>query len=165
MDGRQGPEAGSGVASAPASGEDATIADLLRSLAAIRPCADSAGLIDQLRELEDLQSAAAGLQARIAVAFDAVQRRPQAAAGLPRSELGKGEAEINTWLRRLYTAPSSGDLVGMDSRARLFPAGCAGVRAGPRPPAVGTAGKCGIGPSRSNGPAPPGKCLPDYPLA
>jgi hypothetical protein len=147
MDGRQGPEAGSGVASAPASGEDATIADLLRSLAAIRPCADSAGLIDQLRELADLKSAAAGLQARIAVAFDAVQRRPQAAAGLPRAELGKGvaaqialarehgphpartrhrghavpgeglgaehgdrgkaEAEINTWLRRLYTAPAA----------------------------------------------------------
>jgi 5-methylcytosine-specific restriction endonuclease McrA len=27
------------------------------------------------------------------------------------------------WLRRLYTAPGAGDLVGMDSRARLFPAG------------------------------------------
>lgn len=27
------------------------------------------------------------------------------------------------WLRRLYTAPGSGELVAMDSRARLFPAG------------------------------------------
>jgi hypothetical protein len=78
--------------SAIAGGEDAKVADLLRSLAAIRPCADSAGLIDQLRELEDLRCAAAGLQPRIAVAFDVVQRRSQAAAGLPVSELGKGVA-------------------------------------------------------------------------
>jgi hypothetical protein len=31
--------------------------------------------------------------------------------------------ELQTWLRRLYTAPATGDLVGMDSRARLFPPG------------------------------------------
>ncbi|WP_028272520.1 HNH endonuclease signature motif containing protein [Arthrobacter sp. UNC362MFTsu5.1] len=30
---------------------------------------------------------------------------------------------FNTWIRRLYTAPGSGELVAMDSRARLFPAG------------------------------------------
>lgn len=30
---------------------------------------------------------------------------------------------FNTWIRRLYTAPATGELVGMDSRARLFPAG------------------------------------------
>ena len=29
------------------------------------------------------------------------------------------------WIRRLYTAPETGDLVAMDSRARLFPAGLA----------------------------------------
>jgi hypothetical protein len=29
----------------------------------------------------------------------------------------------NIWLRRLYTAPGTGDLIAMDSRARLFPAG------------------------------------------
>ncbi|WP_400159354.1 HNH endonuclease [Arthrobacter sp. BPSS-3] len=33
---------------------------------------------------------------------------------------GKG---FEVWIRRLYTAPSTGELVGMDSRARLFPAG------------------------------------------
>jgi HNH endonuclease len=27
------------------------------------------------------------------------------------------------WVRRLYTAPGTGELVGMDSRSRLFPAG------------------------------------------
>ncbi|MET4588404.1 HNH endonuclease [Arthrobacter sp. PvP023] len=30
---------------------------------------------------------------------------------------------FNTWIRRLYTAPATGELVAMDSRARLFPAG------------------------------------------
>ena len=29
--------------------------------------------------------------------------------------------ELKIWLRRLYTAPGTGDLVAMDSRARLFP--------------------------------------------
>ena len=33
------------------------------------------------------------------------------------------DTAFTTWLRRLYTAPSTGDLVAMDSRARLFPAG------------------------------------------
>jgi hypothetical protein len=30
---------------------------------------------------------------------------------------------LNVWLRRLYTAPCTGELLAMDSRARLFPAG------------------------------------------
>jgi hypothetical protein len=30
---------------------------------------------------------------------------------------------FNVWLRRLYTAPTSGELVAMDSKARLFPPG------------------------------------------
>jgi hypothetical protein len=34
-----------------------------------------------------------------------------------------GRRVLDTWLRRLYTAPATGDLVAMDSRARLFPAG------------------------------------------
>ncbi|KRE93027.1 hypothetical protein ASG76_15875 [Nocardioides sp. Soil774] len=36
--------------------------------------------------------------------------------------LGSGE---EVWLRRLYASPTTGDLVAMDSRARLFPAGLA----------------------------------------
>ncbi|WP_306912507.1 HNH endonuclease signature motif containing protein [Arthrobacter sp. B3I9] len=32
-------------------------------------------------------------------------------------------SELQAWVRRLYTAPGTGDLVAMDSRARLFPAG------------------------------------------
>jgi len=31
------------------------------------------------------------------------------------------ENELNLWVRRLYTAPGTGDLVAMDSKARLFP--------------------------------------------
>ena len=42
-----------------------------------------------------------------------------AAAEDPASE----DPAFTTWLRRLYTAPGTGDLVAMDSRARLFPAG------------------------------------------
>ncbi|OAE03477.1 HNH endonuclease signature motif containing protein [Arthrobacter sp. OY3WO11] len=38
-------------------------------------------------------------------------------------EPAAGEQDFTVWLRRLYTAPGAGDLVGMDSRARLFPAG------------------------------------------
>lgn len=34
-----------------------------------------------------------------------------------------GEADLPVWLRRLYTAPGTGELVAMDSRARLFPPG------------------------------------------
>ncbi|CAI3802557.1 hypothetical protein NKCBBBOE_03126 [Pseudarthrobacter sp. MM222] len=34
-----------------------------------------------------------------------------------------GNRYLQIWLRRLYTAPGTGDLVGMDSRARLFPPG------------------------------------------
>jgi hypothetical protein len=36
---------------------------------------------------------------------------------------GGGDKALNVLLRRLYTAPGTGDLVAMDSRARLFPPG------------------------------------------
>jgi hypothetical protein len=38
------------------------------------------------------------------------------------TDSGAGKA-LSTWLRRLYTAPGTGDLVAMDSRARFFPPG------------------------------------------
>ncbi len=34
-----------------------------------------------------------------------------------------GRHGLDLWVRRLYTAPGSGELVAMDSKARLFPAG------------------------------------------
>ncbi|MBC9733070.1 HNH endonuclease [Nocardioides marmotae] len=38
---------------------------------------------------------------------------------------GAVTAEDEVWLRRLYTGPTTGELVAMDSRARVFPAGMA----------------------------------------
>ncbi|MCD5344005.1 DUF222 domain-containing protein, partial [Arthrobacter sp. AK04] len=35
----------------------------------------------------------------------------------------RGSSDIDVWLRRLYTAPGTGELLAMDSKARLFPPG------------------------------------------
>ncbi|NMR28781.1 DUF222 domain-containing protein [Arthrobacter sp. SF27] len=50
------------------------------------------------------------------------------ATGPPGSERrasgdGADESEVEVWVRRLYTAPGTGQLLGMDSRARLMPSG------------------------------------------
>ncbi|MCW2134901.1 HNH endonuclease, partial [Arthrobacter sp. VKM Ac-2550] len=47
------------------------------------------------------------------------------ATGPPNSERrASGDTEdVEVWVRRLYTAPGTGQLLGMDSRARLMPAG------------------------------------------
>jgi hypothetical protein len=66
------------------------VADVLGTLASVSPAADRRGLIDQMRELEDVKSAVAAKQARIAVAYDLATRREQAAAGVPADELGAG---------------------------------------------------------------------------
>ncbi|XAS73623.1 DUF222 domain-containing protein [Micrococcaceae bacterium Sec5.1] len=50
----------------------------------------SGDLIDQLRVLEDMKSAIAGLQAKIAVAFDLAQRQAQAEMDVPSAERGQG---------------------------------------------------------------------------
>ena len=60
-----------------------------RLLAAVRPCGDGAGLIGQVREVQDLKSAAAVLQAWITVAFDTEQRRSQRHAEIPSADLPK----------------------------------------------------------------------------
>ena len=69
-------------------------------------------MIGQLRELEDLKSAAAALQARIAVAFDVRQRREQARAGVPSGELGAGIAAQIALARRESPA-KGGRLLGL----------------------------------------------------
>lgn len=107
MEGNGGPgkapdEAGRGI----------TVRDLIGFLASIRPCSGSAALIDQLRDLEDLKSAAAGLQARSSVAFDVRQRCAQAEAGLPAGELGKGVAAQIALARRESPA-RGGRLLGL----------------------------------------------------
>ncbi|MBO0895355.1 HNH endonuclease [Arthrobacter sunyaminii] len=52
--------------------------------------AERVRLIDEIRLLEELKSAAAAAQARAAAAFDASTRRAQARAGLAAEELGRG---------------------------------------------------------------------------
>ncbi|WP_229780300.1 HNH endonuclease [Arthrobacter sp. BL-252-APC-1A] len=47
-------------------------------------------LVDLMRVLEELKSAAAAVQARAAAAFDASQRRAQSRAGVPADQLGRG---------------------------------------------------------------------------
>ena len=91
MDGNQGPEVvptGHGdslislagrVRAADLSNLGAVIADATRILATFRLAANCAGILDQIRELEDVKSALADLQARIA--FDARQRRGQLKPG------------------------------------------------------------------------------------
>jgi 5-methylcytosine-specific restriction endonuclease McrA len=52
-----------------------------------------------------------------------VQERRAAGPGAPGSNSGQYDAvkELKIWLRRLYTAPETGDLVAMDSGRRRFP--------------------------------------------
>nr|WP_231715079.1 HNH endonuclease signature motif containing protein [Arthrobacter gengyunqii] len=52
--------------------------------------AERVRLIDEIRLLEELKSAAAAAQARAAVAFDASTRRAQARAGLAAEQVGRG---------------------------------------------------------------------------
>lgn len=82
------------------------------TLAAIEPAADSAVLMDQLRRLEDAKSAIAGLQARIAVAFDAAQRRDQARTGVPVCDQGQGVA-AQVALARRESPARGGRLLGL----------------------------------------------------
>ncbi|MCC9177495.1 HNH endonuclease [Arthrobacter sp. zg-Y750] len=59
------------------------------SLSAVGGEAD-AGLVDQLRVLEELKAAASAAQARVAVALDGSIRRAHARAGMPREQQGRG---------------------------------------------------------------------------
>ncbi|MEW1919365.1 HNH endonuclease [Pseudarthrobacter oxydans] len=71
-------------------------------------------------------SAAGGREPALGGPESPGNRTPAAGACQPAAEALEpepGEKDFRVWLRRLYTAPGAGDLVGMDSRARLFPAG------------------------------------------
>ena len=59
-------------------------------------------------------------------ARDLLQHGGQAAGARQKPERGAAgdtDKAFNVWLRRLYTAPGTGELTAMDSRARLFPPG------------------------------------------
>ncbi|WP_253907918.1 HNH endonuclease signature motif containing protein [Arthrobacter sp. H20] len=69
-------------------------------------------MINQLRGLEDVKSAIAGVQAQIAVAFDLSERHSQANAGVPGVEQGKSVAAQIALSRR--ESPSRGSrLLGL----------------------------------------------------
>jgi hypothetical protein len=66
-----------------------------------------AALIDEIRELEDQKSALSARQARLTVAFDQIQRRAQAAAGVPADQLGAGVGAQIALARRESPAKGS----------------------------------------------------------
>ncbi|MFD1846793.1 HNH endonuclease [Arthrobacter flavus] len=91
---------------------DAGTRALLAALTALQPATSSAGMIDQLRGLEDLKSAIAGVQAQITVAFDRSERQHQAQAGVPTAEQGKSVGAQIALARR--ESPSRGSrLLGL----------------------------------------------------
>lgn len=124
MDGEQEPERTSGAADAVA------ITEMIATLAIARPEADGAGMIDQLRKLEELKSAAAALQARVAVAFDISQRSDQARSGVPAEELGTGVAAQIALARRESLARGSRLLGLAKALATEMPHTLAGLEAG-----------------------------------
>ena len=127
MDGNHGPEvapaghgdaglsrAGSDAAAIPGTAEAAVGRGRLAAgpLGSVRMATDSAGIIDRIRELEDWKSAASAEQARLAVAFDLLQRREQARLGVPAEKLGAGiGAQIA--LARRESPARGGRLLGL----------------------------------------------------
>ncbi|MBA2533278.1 MAG: hypothetical protein H0V23_14460 [Nocardioidaceae bacterium] len=81
-----------------AAADVAGFATALRTLGSgIEPAAE---LVDQIRRLEELKSAAAAAQARVTAVFAATQRSAQRAAGVPATEVGKGVAAQVALARR-----------------------------------------------------------------
>ena len=126
MDGDQGPEvvpaaAGNvadglvagGCSCACSCGKRPATEDAAKALDGGAPGRDSgpgragAGLMAEIRALEDRKSALAARQARLSVAFDLLQRREQADRGVPAAELGAGVAAQIALARRESPARGS----------------------------------------------------------
>lgn len=106
-----------------------SIGDVLKLLASVQLAADSAGMIDQMRGLEDLKCLAGARQADTAVAFDLQQRGEQAAAGVPAHEQGAGVAAKLALARR--ESPARGSrLLGLARTLPRMPRTFAAFRAG-----------------------------------
>ena len=89
-----------------------TVEELARNVAGLAAPARAAALIDEIRALEDLKSALAARQARLAVSFELIQRREQSLAGLPADDLGAGVgAQIA--LARRESPVKGGRLLGL----------------------------------------------------
>ncbi|WP_251040306.1 HNH endonuclease signature motif containing protein [Arthrobacter sp. ISL-72] len=85
---------------------------MIRALSVLPLAGDSAGLIEELRILEDLKSAAAAREARVTVAFDLQQRHEQSDAGVPADQLGAGVA-AQVALARRESPAKGGRLLGL----------------------------------------------------
>ncbi|WP_374152995.1 DUF222 domain-containing protein [Pseudarthrobacter sp. WHRI 8279] len=91
---------------------DPTVEGLIAGVRGLRVSSDGAGLIDQLRGLEELKAAIGAAQARVAVAFDLAQRAEQAEAGIPVAEQGQGVA-AQVALARGESPSRGGRLLGL----------------------------------------------------
>lgn len=103
---------------------------LVPELAAVRLASDAAGLIDQLRSLEELKAACAAAQARVTVAFKRLRLAEHEADGLPRERRGKDVAAQVALARR--ESPRIGSrLVGLaDALVHEMPHTMAALAAG-----------------------------------
>ncbi|WP_026537907.1 HNH endonuclease [Arthrobacter sp. 9MFCol3.1] len=91
---------------------DTAAADVADRLPAVPAPSASARIIDRIRDLEDQKSAASAEQARLAVAFDLLQRREQARLGVPAEKIGAGiGAQIA--LARRESPARGGRLLGL----------------------------------------------------
>jgi len=106
-----------------------SVGDVLSLLARVPLAADPAGMIDQLRGLEDLKAFAGARQASTAVAFDLQQRHEQAAAGVPVDQQGAGVAAQIALARR--ESPAKGSrLLGMAKTLTGMPRTYSAFRSG-----------------------------------
>ena len=110
MDGKQEPDAGQQAGTVRPAAQ--AVAGLTGHPAGGRLSDGGACLIAEIRALEDQKSALAARQARLSVAFDLLQRREQADAGMPAAELGAGVAAQIALARRESPA-KGGRLLGL----------------------------------------------------
>ncbi|MCL2782150.1 MAG: HNH endonuclease, partial [Actinomycetia bacterium] len=79
----------------------AQLREWARALAESEVGGGRAGLIDQIRALEELACAARARQARLTARFDEEERAAQATAGVPVERQGRGVAEQVALARRV----------------------------------------------------------------
>jgi hypothetical protein len=79
----------------------AALTGLIHALRDLPAETDAAVLIDQIRALEELKSAAAATQARLTVRFAATQRQAQLDAGIPAERADRGVAHQVGLARRI----------------------------------------------------------------
>jgi len=107
MDGTQSAAAAAGCNCAFSCGKCLATRDEGIALCGDVPEPDGGRLIAEIRTPEDRKSALAARQARLSVAFDLLQRREQADAGMPADQLGAGVAAQIALARRESPAKGS----------------------------------------------------------